>query len=585
MSSRTAGSLQRDLHRQVAALFLVVVPVLILAEFIAPVSDGAWIRFVAYPSLLFWTWRVWKSKTASAIPLLLAAMIFLGLLAVAEVALDRSLTPFDPAGTFGGVMLMSILVGALVERDRLGWAAGLGFSVGAWVIVVGLLSGQDTPTLVARAVVGVAGVIFTIALVSGLVDRLRSAVESHDRARRLNDAIAACSESLLVHSDVFALHEATRALLEATDADYAFVDRNVTIDGEPGWEIIAEASRRGVAWAGTWRKGLYSEIPTTKEALASGEPVVIRTSELPEHEARRYREDGIQSEVGVPVFVDGVLRGSLGFIQYTDDRAWTEDEIQTLRRASHMIGAYWQRLDHAEALRRSNESKDRLLSSVSHEIRTPLTAIVGLSEAIVDGADELGEEEVCELMAIIARQSRELAELVEDLLVASRADFGNLSIRFEPVELLGQVRRVVEGLSQSYPTSKTIVVDDEVSWAWADSLRVRQIIRNLISNAIKYGGSEIRVGVEEGDDRVLLSVSDNGPGVPMGEIELIFERYYRSIESPTMPGSVGIGLAVSRQLAELMDGTLEYMPGDWGRFVLSLPSYASVDTVDSSISA
>src|SRR5690606_6143179 len=93
------------------------------------------------------------------------------------------------------------------------------------------------------------------------------------------------------------------------------------------------------------------------------------------------------------------------------------------------------------------------------------------------------------------------------------------------------------------------------------------------------------VGVEEGDDRVLLSVSDNGPGVPMGETELIFERYYRSIESPTMPGSVGIGLAVSRQLAELMDGTLEYIPGDWGRFVLSLPSYASVDPVDSSISA
>ena len=124
-----------------------------------------------------------------------------------------------------------------------------------------------------------------------------------------------------------------------------------------------------------------------------------------------------------------------------------------------------------------------------------------------------------------------------------------------------------------------------MTWARADSLRVRQIISNLISNAIKYGGSEIRVGVEEGDDRVLLSVSDNGPGVPMGETELIFERYYRSIESPTMPGSVGIGLAVSRQLAELMDGTLEYIPGDWGRFVLSLPSYASVDTVDSSISA
>ena len=107
---------------------------------------------------------------------------------------------------------------------------------------------------------------------------------------------------------------------------------------------------------GNLAEGLYSEIPTTKEALASGAGRDPHLG-LPEHEARRYREDGIQSEVGVPVFVDGVLRGSLGFIQYTDDRAWTEDEIETLRRASHMIGAYWQRLDHAEALRRSNESK------------------------------------------------------------------------------------------------------------------------------------------------------------------------------------------------------------------------------------
>jgi signal transduction histidine kinase len=212
---------------------------------------------------------------------------------------------------------------------------------------------------------------------------------------------------------------------------------------------------------------------------------------------------------------------------------------------------------------------------VSHEIRTPLTAIVGLSEAIVAGAEDLSEGEVGELMAIIARQSRELAELVEDLLVASRADFGNLSIRPEPVDLIGQARRVVEGLTQSYPTSKTITVEGEETWAWADPLRVRQIIRNLVSNAIKYGGDQITVAFEEGTSTRLV-VTDNGRGVPPEEVELIFQRYYRSSDSPTMPGSVGIGLAVSRQLAEMMDGSLEYVPGDRGRFVLTLPGVEDV---------
>ena len=110
--------------------------------------------------------------------------------------------------------------------------------------------------------------------------------------------------------------------------------------------------------------------------------------------------------------------------------------------------------------------------------------------------------------------------------------------------------------------------------AWADPLRVRQIMRNLVTNAIKYGGDQVVVAVRGGDDdRVKVVVSDNGHGVPEREAGLIFERYYRSAQSPTQPGSVGIGLAVSRQLAEMMQGTLDYVSGAGGKhsFELSLP--------------
>jgi signal transduction histidine kinase len=181
-------------------------------------------------------------------------------------------------------------------------------------------------------------------------------------------------------------------------------------------------------------------------------------------------------------------------------------------------------------------------------------------------------DELDELCGIIAVQSRELAELVEDLLVASRADFGNLSIRAETIDLRDQVERVLEGLRESTHDQKTVTFETEALTAWADPLRVRQVIRNLVTNAIKYGGDQIIVTIRENADMATVVVTDNGTGVAENEAKLIFERYYRSAQSPTQPGSVGIGLAVSRQLAEMMDGTLTYVSRDGQHhFELALP--------------
>lgn len=134
----------------------------------------------------------------------------------------------------------------------------------------------------------------------------------------------------------------------------------------------------------------------------------------------------------------------------------------------------------------------------------------------------------------------------------------------------------MRGLRESHHTDKSIVLHGEGVLAWADSLRVRQVIRNLVTNAIKYGGNRIVVGVRAMGDLAQVVVADDGPGVPEHESSLIFERYYRSVQSPTQPGSVGIGLAVSRQLAELMGGKLEYVSsGGQHRFELWLPLAAS----------
>lgn len=184
-----------------------------------------------------------------------------------------------------------------------------------------------------------------------------------------------------------------------------------------------------------------------------------------------------------------------------------------------------------------------------------------------------------ELNGIIAVQSRELADLVEDLLVASRADGGSLSINPEITDLRDQVEKVLRGVQESHPTDKKIILQGEGVEAWADPLRVRQVIRNLLTNAIKYGGERIVLGVSVYEGGALVMVADDGVDVPVQESEMIFERYYRSAQSPTQPGSVGIGLAVSRQLAGLMDGTLVYIDGrSQHRFELSLPGVEDADT-------
>jgi signal transduction histidine kinase len=565
---------QERFHRYVAVLFATTAPLVALVEVVRAFDDGSftWARLGGPLVLTIWSIRVARSKTPNATPLVLAAMVFTASLVLIEAWFGVEVTSFDISTTFGLMMLFSVLAGTLSVGHRVQMAGGLAVLVAAWVIVVGRLNGDTVDVTGVRVLIAIAGVIFTTALVADLYDQLTQAIRAYDRSRRLQDAVARCSEALLVHPDSFALHEAVRAVFEATDADYAYIDRTVDVEGEPGWEIVASASR-GIGGIGDhWHTGRYSAIPTTHRALECGDASVIYPSELPDAERKLYDDDEIRSELCVPIIISNEFRGSIGFVQYTEERQWTDDEIQTLWRAADMVGAYWRRQDDAEALRASNASKDKLLASVSHEIRTPLTAIVGLSEEIVSSRSGLGPDDLAELNAIIAVQSRELAELVEDLLVASRADFGNLSIRPETIDLGEQVDQVVAGLRESNPTHKTITFSGGDLSAWADPLRVRQIIRNLVTNAIRYGGDHISVAVREDDYRATIVVADNGPGISEQDANLIFERYYRSEQSPTQPGSVGIGLAVSRQLAEMMGGSLLYLSGEpQHRFELSLP--------------
>jgi signal transduction histidine kinase len=232
-----------------------------------------------------------------------------------------------------------------------------------------------------------------------------------------------------------------------------------------------------------------------------------------------------------------------------------------------------ERKEAMERMQALIRSKDDFLATVSHELRTPLTSVYGSSETLLDQWSLLDSTVKLELVQFIAQESGELADLVEDLLVAARAEIGLVSIAPRLVELRPLVMGAVEAATRS-STAKHIDASRVDQTAWADPLRLKQVVRNLLTNAIRYGGDHIVVEAEQAGSQVALTVLDDGSGVPIHHRESIFELYQRAHSRAGNVASVGVGLAVSRQLTELMGGELTYdYAAGWSRFRIEIPAF------------
>ena len=217
-------------------------------------------------------------------------------------------------------------------------------------------------------------------------------------------------------------------------------------------------------------------------------------------------------------------------------------------------------------LRRAADDKDRFLATVSHELRTPLTAVAGIAHELRDRPQDFSPAEEHSLLGLLVEQTDELAAIVEDLLIAARSDIGKVVIRHETIDLIEEASRAMETAGISADTVGLPAP------AWADAQRVRQILRNLLSNARKYGGPVVRMEFESGPTWVDVTVADNGNGVPVDQRRRVFESYTSAHAPSRAVESIGLGLFISRGLAGAMGGdlTYDYVDG-WSRFRLRLP--------------
>ncbi len=245
-----------------------------------------------------------------------------------------------------------------------------------------------------------------------------------------------------------------------------------------------------------------------------------------------------------------------------------------------IAAAYTDVTDREEARRAAIELSDlksKLIASVSHELRTPLTAVVGFSDILDARRDELSPE-AAEMATMIAATSRQMTGIVEDLLASVRADIGDLAVAPQLIDLAVEA---AASLTTVDLDGNEVAVDGEGVWAWADRGRVRQIVRNMVSNAVRHGAGPVRIRVCADPDWSSLQVIDHGAGVKVKDEPHIFEPYWTTGGTTGHTESVGLGLNLSRHLARYMGGDLGYRRiGDETVFELTLPARNPVEATD-----
>jgi two-component system phosphate regulon sensor histidine kinase PhoR len=227
-----------------------------------------------------------------------------------------------------------------------------------------------------------------------------------------------------------------------------------------------------------------------------------------------------------------------------------------------------------------DELKGEFIATVSHELRTPLAAIYGSAQTLLREDVELDESDKKRLLDVIAHESERLSRIADDILFANKLDSGQLALGENGIDLRALARDVVEEMRGCFAAREDIsfelTVPDALDSVAGDPDRLRQVLINLIDNAVKYSpdGGRVEVAVEGRDGGVRVAVRDEGIGIAPLEQRRIFGKFYRV--DPGLArgvGGTGLGLYICRELVRRMDGRLSVSSeeGKGSTFVVDLP--------------
>ncbi|WP_433065590.1 ATP-binding protein [Dactylosporangium sp. CS-033363] len=253
---------------------------------------------------------------------------------------------------------------------------------------------------------------------------------------------------------------------------------------------------------------------------------------------------------------------------------------EELEQTNQGVVALYAELDERSAqLREANEAKSRFLANVSHELRAPVTAIIGLTRLLLDPRSEPLTGEQTHQLELVQGSAADLLARVNDLLDLAKAESGRIEPNWAPVDLtavFGQLRGTLRPLAR--PEVDLEVEEPPAGALVSDELLLTQILRNLLTNALKFTdrGSVGMSGWVDGD-RLYIAVADTGIGIPFAEQSRVFEEFHQ-VRGARQAGGTGLGLPYARRLATLLGGALTMVsePGEGSTFTLSLPTRPAV---------
>lgn len=234
----------------------------------------------------------------------------------------------------------------------------------------------------------------------------------------------------------------------------------------------------------------------------------------------------------------------------------------------------------AESLQRAEQQRRNLMADIAHELRTPLSAMQGLLRALLDGVYPITAKEISTLYD----ETRQLTRLVDDVRVLTLAEARQLPIHIQTVEAASLLKQAAEHfvpLADERSVTLNVIAPPTALWVQADPDRAAQVLRNLISNALRHTppGGAVTLSVEQTSAGVRFVVQDTGEGIAPEDLPFVFDRFYRGDKSRARStGGAGLGLAIAKSLVEMMGGQIGVQStlGEGARFWFTLPSAAKL---------
>jgi signal transduction histidine kinase len=551
------------------------------------------------PSYEPWAWAV--------VGFFAAVTVFSGVLAAVEldpttrVRARVLMLALDAAAAIGFISVLSFEAGepwralylipvaaAALRFGLVGGAVAGAVMTGATIVIDALGPGLQWRTAFARVLVGM--------LAGLLIGRLRDTLNS-ERSRAESRAAEAerLRDELGHRVDVLeTANRCARALGSSLELDEAFGAFIRELRGLVPFERTAIVLVEGdtATTMATAGRGAGDVFPpgnsdpiegSLLERVLEGKVVVRR--DLTERDApadEQLLALGLRSELVTPLLLGARPIGMLSLSRDRPD-AFSEDEVELVSLLGRLVATAVQNIRAYEAERRRVEELARLsqlradfVSLVSHELRSPMAAVIGAARTLQDRWRMLTAPQRESFLALIGDETARLAELVGDVLDTSRIEAGTFSYRFDEVDLGRVVDEAVEtAVLAQQDVSVVASVRGALPAIRGDRTRLRQVLGNLIENAVKYSpeGGEVRVSAAAANGAVRIAVRDAGPGIPHEQQGRIFEKFGRvDIPGASKPGT-GLGLFIARSIAEAHGGSLDVLSGDepGTTFTLTLP--------------